>query len=126
MKCIDLGAHIVSTYFTLEKRNWKRKNSEVNIEDIDTEHEKSAIMDYILCAKSAFTLHHYIRQKNGKNKIDLNTRKILNLVLNSKTMLILTIKKTDILSKIDTVEPRSIVPVSIVFPHLPFAIFGPE
>jgi len=25
-----------------------------------------------------------------------------------------------------TVEPRSIVPVSIVFPHLPFAIFGPE
>ena len=26
----------------------------------------------------------------------------------------------------NTVEPRSIVPVSIVFPHLPFAIFGPE
>jgi len=25
-----------------------------------------------------------------------------------------------------TVESRSIVPVSIVFPHLPFAIFGPE
>ena len=25
-----------------------------------------------------------------------------------------------------TVEPRSIVPVSIVFPHLPFTIFGPE
>jgi len=58
MKCIDLGVHIVSTYFTLEKRNLKRKNSEVNIEDIDTEHEKSIIMDYILCANSAFTLHH--------------------------------------------------------------------
>jgi hypothetical protein len=24
------------------------------------------------------------------------------------------------------VEPRSIVPVMIVFPHVPFAIFGPE
>ena len=25
-----------------------------------------------------------------------------------------------------TVEPRSIVPVTIVFPHVLFAIFGPE
>jgi hypothetical protein len=25
-----------------------------------------------------------------------------------------------------TVEPRSIVPVTIVFPHVPFAIFGPK
>jgi len=57
-KCIDPGVHIVSTYFTLENRNWKRKNSEINIEDIDTEHEKSAIMDYILFANSAFTTHH--------------------------------------------------------------------
>jgi len=57
-KCIDLGVHVVSTHFTLENRNWKRKHSEVNIENIDTEHEKSVIMDYILCANSAFTTHH--------------------------------------------------------------------
>ena len=25
-----------------------------------------------------------------------------------------------------TVEPRSIVPATIIFPHVPFAIFGPE
>jgi len=58
MKCRDLGVHIVSTYFTLENRNWKRNLSEVNIEDTDTEHEKSVIMDDILCANSAFTTHH--------------------------------------------------------------------
>ena len=30
------------------------------------------------------------------------------------------------LKKKKTVEPRSIVPATIVFLHVPFAIFGPE
>jgi hypothetical protein len=49
---MDLRVHIINTYFTQENRNLKRKHSEVNIEDIDTEYEKSVVMDYILCANS--------------------------------------------------------------------------
>ena len=30
------------------------------------------------------------------------------------------------MTQVGTVEPRSIVPATIVFPHVPFAIFGPE
>jgi hypothetical protein len=36
------------------------------------------------------------------------------------------IQRSKIIFNWSTVEPRSIVPVSIVFPHIPFAIFGPE
>jgi hypothetical protein len=35
-------------------------------------------------------------------------------------------KRTKFLTIHITVEPRSIIPATIVFPHVSFAIFGPE